>query len=50
MFEVMTGVSYHIGLLLMSVIVILYTAFGGVKGTTLAAAVQGFVMTLACMC
>lgn len=47
MFEVMTGVNYIIGLVLMGVIVILYTAFGGIKGTTLAAAVQGFVMTLA---
>ena len=47
MFEVMTGVNYYIGLLLMAIVVILYTAFGGIKGTTLAAAVQGTVMTIA---
>ncbi|HHV58316.1 MAG TPA: sodium/panthothenate symporter [Firmicutes bacterium] len=47
MFEVMTGVNYYVGLLLITIVVILYTGFGGIKGTTLAAAIQGVVMTLA---
>lgn len=47
MFEVMTGVNYFGGLLLVTLVVILYTAFGGIRGTTLAAAIQGVVMTLA---
>lgn len=47
MFEVMTGVNYYVGLLLVTIVVILYTAFGGIKGTVLAAAIQGVVMTLA---
>jgi sodium/pantothenate symporter len=47
MFEVMTGVNYYIGLLLMAVVVIIYTAFGGIRGATLAAAIQGAVMTVA---
>ncbi|MGI6130064.1 MAG: sodium/pantothenate symporter [bacterium] len=47
MFEVMTGANYYTGLMLMGVVVVLYTAFGGIKGATIAAAVQGVVMTLA---
>jgi sodium/pantothenate symporter len=47
MFEVMTGVNYYGGLILVTLVVILYTAFGGIRGTTLAAAIQGVVMTVA---
>ena len=42
-----THLNYYIGLLLMAVVVIIYTAFGGIRGATLAAAIQGAVMTVA---
>jgi sodium/pantothenate symporter len=45
--EVMTGFPYFWGLLLYGGIVVLYTTFGGVRGTALAILVQGAVMTLA---
>jgi len=43
----MTGFPYFWGLLLYGGIVILYTTFGGLRGTALAVLVQGCVMTLA---
>lgn len=47
MFEFMTGVDYYVGLLLITLVVVLYTAFGGIRGAALAAAIQGVIMTLA---
>lgn len=45
--EVMTGFPYHWGLLLYAAIVVLYTTFGGLRGTAIAILVQGIVMTIA---
>lgn len=45
--EVMTGFPYFWGLLIYGGIVILYTTFGGLRGTALAILVQGSVMTIA---
>jgi len=45
--EVMTGFPYFWGLFIYGGIVILYTTFGGFRGTALAILVQGSVMTLA---
>ncbi len=45
--EVMTGFPYFWGLLLYGGIVVLYTTFGGLRGTALAIVVQGSVMTIA---
>lgn len=45
--EVMTGFPYFWGLLLYGGIVVLYTTFGGLRGTALAILVQGSVMTIA---
>jgi len=45
--ETVTGFPYFWGLLLYGGIVVLYTTFGGLRGTALAVLVQGSVMTLA---
>jgi len=45
--EVMTGFPYFWGLLLYGGIVVLYTTFGGLRGTALAILVQGSIMTIA---
>lgn len=47
LFEGLLGINYTAALILVTAVVILYTAFGGIKGTTLAAFVQGVVMTIA---
>ncbi|MDK2856610.1 MAG: sodium/pantothenate symporter [Bacillota bacterium] len=47
LFESMTGFPYWLGLVLFSVVVLIYAAFGGMKGVSLAVIVQGLVMTIA---
>lgn len=47
LFESMTGFPYWLGLVLFSVVVLVYAAFGGMKGVSIAVVVQGLVMTLA---
>lgn len=47
LFSGLLGIDYIYGLIFVTAVVIIYTAFGGIKGTTLAAAVQGVVMTIA---
>jgi sodium/pantothenate symporter len=47
LFEGLLGINYYEALTLIGAAVIAYTAFGGIKGTVLAAFVQGIVMTIA---
>lgn len=47
LFESMTGLSYLLGLVLFSVVVLVVAAFGGIKGVTTAVVLQGIVMTAA---
>lgn len=47
LFESMTGMSYELGLLLFSGVVLAVIAIGGIKGVALAIVFQGIVMTIA---
>jgi sodium/pantothenate symporter len=47
LFEGLLGINYRHALVLIGAAVIAYTAFGGIKGTVLAAFAQGVVMTIA---
>ena len=44
---VMTGLSYTTALLIFGIVIVLYTAFGGIKGVTNAIIFQGITMTAA---
>lgn len=44
--QTMTGVSYAMGLCLFSVLVVIYTSFGGFKAVVIGDAIQGVVMLL----
>lgn len=47
LFETMTGLPYWFGLAIFAVVVLLYAAFGGIKGVSTAIVFQGIVMTAA---
>lgn len=47
LFETVTGLSYHTGLLLFGVVVIIYTTFGGFRAVALTDAIQGIMMMVA---
>lgn len=47
LFESVTGLSYNFGLILFTVVVIIYTTFGGFRAVTITDAIQGIVMLLA---
>ena len=47
LFETMTGMSYELGLVLFSGVILVVIAMGGIKGVALAIAFQGIVMTFA---
>ena len=47
LFETMTGMSYELGLVLFSGVVLAVIAMGGIKGVALAIVFQGIVMTIA---
>ncbi len=47
LFESVTGLSYMAGLITFSVVVVLYTTFGGFRAVTLTDAIQGIVMLIA---
>lgn len=47
LFESMTGMSYELGLLLFSGVVLAVIAMGGIKGVAIAIVFQGIVMTVA---
>ncbi len=42
----MTGMRYEIGLVLFGIILVVYTIFGGAKGTSIVSVFQGFIMTV----
>ena len=45
----MTGLNYLVSLAFGSVVVLLYCVLGGMRGTSLATLVQGFVITIGCI-
>lgn len=47
LFESMTGLSYTLGLILFTGVVVAVIAMGGIKGVAIAIAFQGLIMTLA---
>ncbi|MBA1334572.1 MAG: hypothetical protein HPY66_2421 [Firmicutes bacterium] len=47
LFETMTGLPYWLGLTIFAAVVLLYAAFGGIKGVSTAIVFQGIVMTAA---
>lgn len=47
LFESVTGLSYIVGLISFSLVVVLYTSFGGFRAVTLTDAIQGIVMLIA---
>ena len=47
LFETVTGLSYHTGLLLFGVVVIIYTTLGGFRAVALTDAIQGIMMMVA---
>lgn len=47
LFESVTGVEYHVGLIIFAVVVICYTTIGGFRAVTLTDAIQGIVMLIA---
>ncbi|MDD2574164.1 MAG: sodium/pantothenate symporter [Firmicutes bacterium] len=47
LFETMTGLPYWVGLSIFALVVLLYAAFGGIKGVSTAIVFQGLVMTAA---
>lgn len=47
LFETMTGLPYGFGLTLFAIVVLVYAAFGGIRGVSLAIVVQGLIMTIA---
>lgn len=47
LFESVTGLPYHLGLILFSLVVIAYTTIGGFRAVTLTDAIQGIVMLIA---
>ena len=46
MLEVVTGLDYKVTLFLFAVVVVAYSAFGGIKGVGIAVVLQGAVMTI----
>lgn len=47
LFESVTGLPYHWGLIIFAFVVVLYTTFGGFRAVVLTDAIQGFVMLAA---
>lgn len=45
--QVMTGVTYPVALIIFGAVILLYTAFGGIRGVTNAIVFQGITMTAA---
>ncbi|HHY70914.1 MAG TPA: sodium/panthothenate symporter, partial [Thermoanaerobacterales bacterium] len=50
LFESMTSLPYWVGLVLFSIVVLIYTALGGIRGVSTAIIVQGVTMTIAVFC
>lgn len=47
LFETVTGLSYHVGLIMFGVVVIAYTSIGGFRAVAVTDAIQGIVMLIA---
>ncbi|MEG1176577.1 MAG: sodium/solute symporter [Ruthenibacterium sp.] len=47
LFELMTGLDYMWGLAIFGIVIFIYAIFGGIRGVSLSAVLQGFAMTVA---